>query len=290
MSLKEILFSLKENQAILHYNISSLEQFKAGIEAVKETKIPLIFGVSEGERNYLNYKLVKRWLDFYREEEGLEDLIFLNADHTKRKEEALKCLEENYDEVLIDGSELSLEDNIKITKEIVKFRNDHQKETLIEGEVGFLPGRSEIQKELEIKNENFTDPEEALKFVEETKVDLLAISIGNVHGLLPYTPKLDFERAKKIKELVKIPLVLHGASGLGIQNIKRCIEIGFKIVHINTEFRKIWKENLINSLQADTVTPYKIYPPVIEALKKEIINYQRIFWEITAPPRTISFS
>ncbi|MER3406974.1 MAG: tagatose-bisphosphate aldolase, partial [Patescibacteria group bacterium] len=222
MDLKEIIYSLKENQALLHYNISTFEQIKAGILAVQETKIPLIFGVSEGERNYLNQALVKKIIDFYKEEENLEGLIFLNADHSKSFDSAIKCLNLGYDEVLIDGSELSLEENIRLTRKITLARAERK--TLIEGEIGFLPGKSEIQKEVvEIKKEYLTDPEEALRFVEETKVDLLAVSIGNVHGILPYEPQLDFERGKKISELVKIPLVLHGASGLSLINIKRCV-------------------------------------------------------------------
>lgn len=277
MDLKEIIYSLKENQALLHYNISTFEQIKAGILAVQETKIPLIFGVSEGERNYLNQALVKKIIDFYREEENLEGLIFLNADHSKSFDSAIKCLNLGYDEVLIDGSELNLEENIRLTRKITLARAERK--TLIEGEIGFLPGKSEIQKEVvEIKKEYLTDPEEALRFVEETKVDLLAVSIGNVHGILPYEPQLDFERGKKISELVKIPLVLHGASGLSLINIKRCISIGFKIIHINTEFRKIWKEKLIEELNKDTVTPYKILDNVVLRLKEEIIKYQKSFF------------
>jgi fructose-bisphosphate aldolase class II len=267
---------LKENQAILHYNVASLEQIKAGILAVKETKIPLIFGVSEGERNYLNPKLVKKIIDFYKEEENLQDLIFLNADHSKSLESAKKAIDLNYDSVLIDLSELDLEENIRQTKELINYRAN--KNILIEGEVGKIEGKSEIQKEVEVKKENLTKVEDALRFVEETKVDLLAVSIGNVHGIVEKEPELDFERGREIAKAVKIPLVLHGASGLSIEKIKKCISIGFKIIHINTEFRKIWKEKLKEELEKETVVPYKIYEPVIEEIKKKIIYYQEEFF------------
>jgi fructose-bisphosphate aldolase class II len=276
MKLKELIFSLKENQAILHYNVASLEQIKAGILAVKETKIPLIFGVSEGERNYLNPKLVKKIIDFYKEEENLQDLIFLNADHSKSLESAKKAIDLNYDSVLIDLSELDLEENIRQTKELINYRAN--KNILIEGEVGKIEGKSEIQKEVEVKKENLTKVEFALRFVEETKVDLLAVSIGNVHGIVEKEPELDFERGREIAKAVKIPLVLHGASGLSIEKIKKCISIGFKIIHINTEFRKIWKEKLREELDKETVVPYKIYEPVIEEIKKKIIYYQEEFF------------
>jgi GxxExxY protein len=446
MTLKEILFSLKENQAILHYNVSSLEQIKAGILAVKETKIPLIIGVSEGERDYLNPKLVKKIIDFYKEEENLQDLIFLNADHSKSLESAKRAIDLNYDSVLIDLSELDLEENIRQTRELINYRasktiypndnrmsypNDNrikdneklvlknlsynimrilfeihnklgttfkeeqykdaiadylnrsslrferEKEIntslegipikglrvdfvienkiilevknkpiitkedlrqclrylkslnlplailvnfkkkkleyrrvinpqtadyfknenlfgydsgsifgrnsgnqiiLIEGEVGKIEGKSEIQKEVEVKKENLTKVESALRFVKETKVDLLAISIGNVHGIVEKEPELDFERGREIAKAIKIPLVLHGASGLSIEKIKKCISIGFKIIHINTEFRKIWKEKLKEELEKETVVPYKIYDPVIEEIKKKIIYYQEEFF------------
>jgi len=320
MILKEILSSLKENQAILHYNVASLEQIKAGILAVKETKKPLIFGVSEGERNYLNPKLVKKNIDFYKEEENLQGLIFLNADHSKSLESAKKAIDLNYDSVLIDLSELDLEENIIQTKELVQYAHSHRldadknnlpgfkpdnlpgyqpdssgkhpgnksgkhpgnntqyKSALIEGEVGKIEGKSEIQKEVETKKENLTKVEDALRFVEETKVDLLAVSIGNVHGIIEKEPELDFERGREIAKAVKIPLVLHGASGLSIEKIKKCISIGFKIIHINTEFRKIWKEKLEQELEKETVVPYKIYEPVIEEIKKKIIYYQEEFF------------
>jgi len=276
MKLKELIYSLKENRAILHYNVASLEQIQAGILAVKETKIPLIFGVSEGERNYLNPKLVKKIIDFYKEEENLQDLIFLNADHSKSLESAKKAIDLNYDSVLIDLSELDLEENIRQTKELINYRAN--KNILIEGEVGKIEGKSEIQKEVEVKKENLTKVESALRFVEETKVDLLAVSIGNVHGIVEKEPELDFERGREIAKVVKIPLVLHGASGLSLEKIKKCISIGFKIIHINTEFRKIWKEKLKEELEKETVVPYKIYEPVIEEIKKKIIYYQEEFF------------
>lgn len=273
MKLKELIFSLKQNQAILHYNVATFEQIKAGILAVKETKIPLIFGVSEGERNYLGADLIKEIIDFYK-----KDLpIFLNADHSKSKETSLQAIDLNYDAVLFDGSELNLEENIKMTKEIIAYRGN--KEILIEGEVGKIKGHSEIQKEVEIKKEDLTKLEDALRFVEETKVDLLAVSIGNIHGIVEKEPELDFDLAEKISSAVKIPLVLHGASGLSLEKIKKAINVGFKIIHLNTEFRKIWKEKLKEEIEKESVTPYKILEPVVEEIKKKIVYYQKSFLE-----------
>lgn len=272
-NLKEIIYSLQKNQAILHYNVATFEQIKAGILAVRETKLPIIFGVSEGERNYLGVELIKEIVDFYK-----KDLpIFLNADHSKNLETAKKAIDLNYDAVLFDGSEYPFEENIKLTKELINYRNSRN--ILIEGEIGYLPGKSEIQKEVEIKKEYLTEPQEALKFIEETKIDLLAISIGNIHGITEKEPILDFDRGKKIYELGKIPLVLHGGSGISLENLKKAVSVGFKIIHLNTEFRKIWKEKLQEELKKETVTPYKILEPIIEEIKTKIIYYQIEFFK-----------
>jgi tagatose 1,6-diphosphate aldolase GatY/KbaY len=138
-----------------------------------------------------------------------------------------------------------------------------------------IEGKSEIQNEVEVKEEYLTKIETAVKFVEDTKVDLLAVSIGNIHGITDKEPELDIERGREIAETVKIPLVLHGASGLSLEKIRKCIQVGFKIVHFNTEFRKIWKDNLLKSLEKETITPYKILPSVVETLKIKIIDYQK---------------
>jgi ketose-bisphosphate aldolase len=273
MILKEIISSLKENQALLHYNVSTFEQIKAGILAVKESKIPLIFGVSEGEREYLDEELVKEVIDFYKKKLSL----FLNADHSKRIETAKRAIDLDYDCVLFDGSEYSLDKNITITKEVISYRGE--KRILIEGEVGYLPGKSDIQKDIQVKKEFFTKPEEALEFVEKTKVDLLAVSIGNFHGVAETEPILDFELGKKIYQLVKLPLVLHGGSGIKVEDLKKAIISGFKIIHLNTEFRKIWKEKLKEYLTEETITPYKILPQVVEEIKNKIIYYQEIFYK-----------
>lgn len=275
MNLKEIILSLRKNQALLHYNVSSFEQIKAGILAVKETKIPLIFGVSEGERDYLGEELIKEIVDFYKKKKNLP--LFLNADHSKKIDSAQRAIDIGYDSVLFDGSEYSFEENIKITNELVNYRGD--KDILIEGEIGYLPGKSDIQKEIEVKDNFLTQPEEALDFVQKTKVDLLAVSIGNFHGVTGSEPILDFNRGEKIYQLVKIPLVLHGGSGISSENLKKAITSGFKIIHLNTEFRLIWKEKLKERLTEETVVPYKILPQVVEEIKNKIIYYQKIFFK-----------
>lgn len=301
MTLKQTLQSLKPNSALLHYNISTYEQFKAGIEAIKETNIPLIFGVSEGERNYFDIKNIKLLIS---EAQGRGLPVFLNADHCKSVESAIEAVDNLFDSVLFDPStnseqaSLPLEENILRTKE-VKSRAEEQKTKnnkliLIEGEIGYIPGSSDIKGEIEINEKNFTNPEDAEKFFQQTNVDLLAISVGNVHGIPDNVkqakntlnkPQIDFNLIASINSRIQklnrsVGLVLHGGSGLTDEDFRKSIESGIKIIHINTELRKLWKENLIRELQKETVVPYKIYEDVIKNLKERIIYYQKLFYGI----------
>lgn len=284
MNKEELNNLLKKGRALLHYNVSTFEQFKAGIEAVKETKIPLIIGVSEGERNYFGINYIEDLIDEAKEQ-GVK--VFLNADHCKSINSAKEAIDYKFDFVLFDGSELNLQENILRTKKVVEYRNKKNKNTLIEGEIGYLTGHSDIEGIIELKEEYFTDPEIAEEFVKKTKVDLLAISVGNVHGIpkgvkikgkLVEKPKLDFKRIKEIKEKVKVPLVLHGGSGLNKKDYLKAIENGISIIHINTEFRNIWKKELEKSLKKESVVPYKILNPVVKKITKKIIFYQKLFW------------
>jgi fructose-bisphosphate aldolase class II len=283
MNLKNVL---KNNKALLHYNISTFEQFKAGIEAVKETKIPIIFGFSEGEINYLGLDFIKNLKRFIQEEKLP---VFFNGDHIKDFNLAKKLIDIGFDAVLFDNSELDFEENILRTKKIVEYKDKKNKKILIEGEIGYIGGSSDV-KIYELKDEYFTKVEEAIGFVKKTKIDLLAISIGNIHGIplkIKYKgkiykkPVLNFEKIKEIKKAVNIPLVLHGGSGLKENDYKKAIESGISIIHINTEFRKIWKKELKKSLKKETIVPYKILDVVVEKIKEDVVYYQKLFYKVT---------
>ncbi len=288
MTLKQALQNLKSNQALLHYNIATFEQFKAGIEAVQETRIPLIFGASEGERKYLDTKNIKFWVG-EAQNRGLP--VFINADHCKSVESSKEAIDNLFDSVLFDltsEKQNDLNNNILRTKEVKSFeessrtKNDN-KEILIEGEIGYLPGSSDIGGTVELDEKNFTKPEDAENFLQQTGVDLLAISVGNIHGIPAINSmQIDFERIKDIYERTQqfklfSGLVLHGGSGLTDKDFKNAIKNGIKIVHINTEFRKIWRDSLLRELQAETVVPYKILNGVISSLRERIVHYQKLF-------------
>ena len=281
-NLKYLLEGLT-SKALLHYNISTLEQFKAGIEAVRATRLPLIFGFSTGEIQYLGIETIVS-LRTQIIKEGLP--IYFNGDHLKDFDLAKKLIILGFDSVMFDNSALDLQVNILRTKKIVAYRNKVKSKTLIEGEIGFIGGGSDI-KDIVLKEEYFTDPSIAQEYLQKTNVDLLAIAIGNIHGIplnikfkgrVYQKAKLDFKRLAEIKNRVAVPLVLHGGSGLTKEDYLKAIKGGIKIIHLNTDFRKIWKEKLKLQLKQDSFVPYKILSPIISALKDKIVFYQKLFW------------
>ncbi|MFA5084126.1 MAG: class II fructose-bisphosphate aldolase [Candidatus Paceibacterota bacterium] len=279
----------KRKVAVGHFNIAGLEQLKAIFEAgqelsgVRGEKIPLIIGTSEGEGGYVGLKQTAALVRILREE--FDYPIFLNADHFHSLEKIKEAVLAGYDSVIFDASESSFEENLKKTKEAAAFAKSINPEVLVEGEIGFIGSSSKILKEIPegaaIKPEDLTKPEEAKRFVEETKIDLLSAAVGNIHGMFKNAPnpKLDIERIGEIKKAAGVPLVLHGGSGITVEDFIVAIDAGISIVHINTEIRLAWREALEKSLKdnPEEITPYKIMPSVIAGMKNVVLKNLKIF-------------
>jgi len=302
----------KEKTAIGHFNISNLEQLKAIARAAQKLDLPVIIGVSEGEREYIGIHHVRDLIDSYNKEHGSASAdsdegfwLFLNADHTHSLDGVKEATNAGFDEILFDGGKLSIEENILETKRAVKMAKPGlmfwKKNILVEGELGYIGSASEVRKGIPegaaIRPEDLTKPEDAVRFVKATGVDLLAPAVGNIHGMLALPssraqaegssaegfkysdPALDIERIRAIKRAVKIPLVLHGASGNTDEDVRAAIEAGISIVHISTELRAAWRKNLEKDFkeQPDEVAPYKLMPEVIEAMEELVEKKLRLF-------------
>ncbi|OWK26809.1 MAG: hypothetical protein US76_01745 [Parcubacteria group bacterium GW2011_GWA2_38_13b] len=265
---------LKEAQksccAIGQFNVSNLEILKAVLNAARNLKSPVIIGTSEGEREFIGRRQIVKLIEAYREESQIP--VILNADHTKSFEEIKKVIDAGYSAVHFDGSELPFKENIKITKEVMEYAKSRDENILVEGELGYLRGGSNIHKAVEIKEEDMTKPDEAMEFVKETGIDSLAVVIGNVHGIVRGgNPELDLARLAEIKNAVgKTFLVLHGGSGISEKDIQEAIKIGIVKININTELRVAYAGALKNflSVKPEETTPYKIFPDVISAIQK----------------------
>lgn len=266
----------KQKSLIWHFNFSNFEILKAIALASKELNIPILVGVSEGEENYIGTKIAKKLIEGFTKEYKVK--LFLNADHHKSFESCKKCIDAGFNSVHFDGSELSFEENLKITKKVVEYKNKVNPEIMIEGEIGYILGSSKILKEkIELKEQYLTSPELAERFVKETKVDRLAISVGNIHGIyIKGNPKLRFDLIEKINKKIgnKVYLVLHGGSGIKNSELKKAVKLGITNIHINTEIRKFWKDKLFELLkkEKEKIAPYKIQDPLVFALKNFIIK------------------
>jgi fructose-bisphosphate aldolase class II len=279
-TLKEYILDARSRKvAVGHFNVSSLDGIWAIADAARELNLPVIVGVSEGERDYTGVKETAAVVKMIREERGQP--IFLNADHTYSFDRVKEAVDAGYDAVIFDGSAHSVEENTATTRKCVEYAKSHRsssgQEILLEGELGFIGQSSKVLDAIPdgavVGDAAMTKPEDALKFVRETGVDLLAPAVGNIHGMIRGgDPALNTKRVKEISDAVGIPLVLHGASGNTADDIRKAVMNGVGIVHVNTELRLAYRSGLVKSLteNPDEVAPYKFLKPAKLAMQKVV--------------------
>jgi len=296
-TLKEYFVKAKEEKwAVGHFNFSTSDQLKAIVEAAGELNSPVMVATSEGEADFVGREQTVALVKSYQVE-GLA--VFLNADHHKSFESAQSAIDASYDTVLIDASKMSYEENISTTKKVVEYAKSHIRpaglsasslsarsnpDMMVEGELGYLKGESQVQEAVEISPADYTKPEEAKNFVERTGVDRLAIVFGNIHGIVTkQEEKLDIAVLQRVA--VAVPdtfLVLHGASGLLDEQVKEAIQNGITNVHINTELRVAYHDVLEAEFQKEPnqTTPYKFLAPSVEAMKELIKKKLELFGSV----------
>lgn len=281
MTLHEILKKAQtERWSTGHFNVSEFDHVRAIVEACKEISSPAIIGTSEGERKHLGAREIVAVRDVMQTDFGIP--IFLNADHHKSVGSAKETVDAGYDSVHIDLSAKSFDENVAGTREVVDYARAKNQEISVEGELGYLRGESKIQKEkIVVNKEDYTKPEEARDFVEKTKVNRLAIAVGNIHGISLDEPDLDIERIREVRRVVpeEVTLVLHAASGIPDDQIKAAIEAGISNIHINTDLRVAYTTELRKTLaeHLDEVAMYKLDASAIQEMKRVVMEKLRLF-------------
>ena len=280
-TLRETIQEYKAaGKAIGHFNISDSNQLHAIALAAKETNLPVIIGLSEGEREFFPLAQARALVDVYRSN-GLE--MFLNADHTYSVEKVQSAISAGVDSVVVDGAKMPFDENLHMLETCVKYARASGRDVVMEGELGYIGQSSKPLQSLPegVLLENLTTVEDAKKFVEETGIDCFATAVGNVHGMLinATEPRLHPDRVREISIAVNLPLVLHGASGNTDEDIVACIKAGVAIVHINTEFRVAYRKGLEESFKAnpDEVAPYKFLAPAVEKMQQYIAARMKTF-------------
>ncbi len=283
-TLAEYIQDAETNKtAIGHFNISNLEALWAIFNAAKNLNVPVIIGVSEGEREFVGVRQVAALVKSFRAEYGFP--IFLNADHTYSVEKVKEAIDAGFDSVIFDGAKLPFEENVAKTTECVEYARAADHDVLVEAELGYIGQSSKVLDALpegvDLSEAALTKPEQAKEFVARTGVDLLAPAVGNFHGMLRggVDPKLNIERIKALREASGVPLVLHGGSGNSSDDFSQAIDSGVAIVHINTEIRVAYRDALKLSLQEnpEEVAPYKILKPAVAAVQKVVDAKLRVF-------------
>jgi fructose-bisphosphate aldolase class II len=285
MLLRECIAEARERKvAVGHFNVSNIEGFWAVVNAARKLNVPAIVGVSEGERDFIGVRQIKALIDSIKSaQDARSNGIFLNADHTYSLERVKEAVDTGFDSVIIDEVDKSFDENVKVTKEAVEYAREKSPDILVEAELGFIGKSSKVLDEIP-SGISITDPAEAKRFVDETQVDLFAPAVGNVHGMVRggREPKLNIERIGEIKNAVKVPLVLHGASGNSDDEIKAAIKAGISIVHVNTELRVAYRKGLTMSLQEnpDEIAPYKYLKGALkemqEVVEKKLILFNNL--------------
>lgn len=270
--------------AIGHFNISSLDALWGIFNAAKKLDVPVIIGVSEGEEDFVGIDQAAALVKAFRQE--FDYPIFLNADHHYSFERVKASIDAGFDAVIIDAATLPLEENIELTKKCVAYAREiglvTNRDILVEAELGFIGKSSKILDEVPegVSESTMTTPEDAKAFVDATGIDMLAPSIGNIHGMVKGgNPRLHPERVKAIRDATGIPLVLHGGSGTMNEDFTACIKNGIDIVHINTEIRVAYRDALKKSFtdNPDEVAPYKFLKPGVEAVQAVVEARLKIF-------------
>ncbi len=285
--------ALARKVAIGHFNISNIEGFWAVVKAAevvsKESgrEIPVIIGVSEGERDFVGVAQAKALVESYRAETGQP--VFINADHTYSFDRVKEVVDAGYDACIYDGTEQNFDDNVAATKKCVDYVRSSARaegrDIMVEAEIGFIGKSSKvldgIPEGVKISEEFLTKPDEAKRFAEATGVDMLAPAVGNIHGMLKggVDPALNIARIREISEATGLPLVLHGGSGNSADDFRAAIDAGVAIIHVNTELRVAFRDALKASVTAtpDEVAPYKLLRPTVSAMQRVVEEKLRVF-------------
>lgn len=276
VSMKEMLIKAnQEGYAVGQFNTNNLEWTRAILDTVQELKAPVILGVSSGAAKYMGgFNTVVGMIKGLIKDQGYTIPIAIHLDHGTSVEVCKAAIDAGFTSVMIDASKHPIDENIRITKEVVDYARKQKRYVSVEAEIGHVGGEEEdIVAEV-----MYARPHECVRIVKEADLDCLAPALGSVHGPYKGEPKLGFKEMKEIHELVKVPLVLHGGSGIPDFQIKEAIARGTAKINVNTECQQEFTAIVRDVLKNDA----KVYDPrkVIGPGMKGIANVVRTKCEI----------
>lgn len=275
VTVKELLQKAEKGKyAVGAFNCNNMEIVKAIVKAAEAENAPVIIQASQGAIKYAGLDYIVALVKVAAAKTSVP--VALHLDHGTSFEQVVQCIRSGFTSVMVDGSQLPLEENIALTKKVVEIASAVGVST--EAELGKIGG---TEDDISVKDKDalMTDPQEAKVFVESTGVDALAVAIGTAHGQYKFDPELDFERLAKIRSLVSIPIVLHGSSGVPDKDIEKAISLGVRKVNIDTNIREAFVKGIHTVIEKHPkeIDPRKILGPAMEEMTAIIREKIRLF-------------
>lgn len=273
MKLQEKFIELRKNRnALLATNYYNFETLKGVLVAAKNYGCPLILQLTASSINYMGLEnavaLGRSALSFYQVEG------WIHLDHGGSIELVEQCLKAGFDSVMIDGSELPIEQNMEVTRQVVELAKAY--DANVEAELGYIAKLGQSSEKVA-----YTNPEDARSFVENTKVNALAVAIGTAHGFYKEAPKLDFDRLSEIEQVTDAALVLHGGSGVPVPDVRKSISLGICKVNLATEIKNIFMKTLQSTLANNSeIDLRKVFPAATEAVTKLVTGKMEMIYGI----------
>lgn len=269
VSMKGMLARANQGKyAVMAINCFNLETAKAVIEAAQELRAPIIVDLLQDHlMQHLGSKLLTRPIIEMANAASVE--VAINLDHGQDVGFVKRCLRDGFSSVMMDASRYPIDENIRITKEMVEFAQSY--DASVEGEIGNIGSVSRNQM---TDDEMYTNPDLAIRYAKETGIDALAISYGSSHGDYPdgYIPAFRFDILEKIKGETGIPLVLHGGSGCGEENIRKSISLGINKINVGSDFFKAQINSIKENMVGNEIGYFDIIHQTIKA-GKDLVKY-----------------
>ncbi|HEY9761117.1 MAG TPA: class II fructose-bisphosphate aldolase [Trichocoleus sp.] len=275
-STQELLETARRNAyAIGAFNVYNLEGVKAVINAAESANSPVMLQLHPSALKYGQSPLVALCLEAGR---AAVVPVAVHLDHSTSATDIQNALTAGMRSIMADGSPMPYEENLKFTREMTQLA--HTYGATVEAEIGRISG-TEDGLTIAEKEAKMTDPMQAVEFVAATQVDVLAVTIGNVHGEYKSPPRLDFPRLEKIRQLLPIPLVLHGASGLPESMVIRSIQLGVCKFNVNTEVRQAYMQTLQKNVCSTEVKDLlEVTSDAIAAMQSVVADKLRLFGSV----------
>lgn len=264
----------KGNYAVGSFSVANMEMVLGVLKAAEELNAPVILQIAEVRLKQSPLELIGPLM--VAAAKNAKTPVAVHFDHGKTEEKIQQALDLGFTSVMFDGSHLPLKENIEMTKKIIAMAQEY--DAAVEAEIGCVGGSEDGSEDIAI---NCTSPEQAKRFAEETGVDALAIAIGNAHGNYKEEPHLRFDILEKVHELVSVPLVLHGGTGISEKDFIRCHQSGIKKINIATATFDSVERSVRESYESGKIHGYyDLHQAEIDGAYKNAKKHMEVFYSV----------